>query len=133
MSTLNQNLHGAGQIPTAGGRADLVINDVDQASGEATVADVQALGRQAIFLAANVVDWKARGHEVGAHIDDTAEMVRPTYAGMDAAYTNNLADFATRYQTTAGPTVRHHSVVWYGWADAAEISSDPLSGISFRL
>jgi 3-oxoacyl-[acyl-carrier protein] reductase len=36
--------------------ADLVINDVDQASGEATVADLEALGRQAIFQAADVVD-----------------------------------------------------------------------------
>ena len=36
--------------------ADLVINDVDQASGEATVADLQALGRQALFVPANVVD-----------------------------------------------------------------------------
>ena len=36
--------------------ANLVINDVDAASAEATAADIQALGRQALVQGANVVD-----------------------------------------------------------------------------
>ena len=36
--------------------ANLVINDVDAASGEATVADLQARGREAMFQGGNVVE-----------------------------------------------------------------------------
>jgi len=43
-------------LALAAAGANLVINDVDPASGEATVADLQALDREALFHGTNVVE-----------------------------------------------------------------------------
>jgi 3-oxoacyl-[acyl-carrier protein] reductase len=60
--------------------ANLVINDVDAASGEATVADLQALGREAMFHGANVVD--------GAEVEAMVEAIMERFGRLDLLVNN---------------------------------------------
>ncbi len=71
---------------------------------------------------AQVEDWLARGHEVAVHIDDTAEATRPTLEGMARAYDSSTKRFVELYGRPPGPSMRHHWLIWYGWAETAEIA-----------
>ncbi|MBW2285256.1 MAG: hypothetical protein JRF65_11725 [Deltaproteobacteria bacterium] len=70
-----------------------------------------------------VTDWIRRGHEVGLHVDDTGERAHPTSSGLGSAYRTGAGAFRACYGRAPGRSTRHHSCLWYGWADTAGISA----------
>jgi len=101
----------------------------DEAATNSDLADVESFGGKATVYVLHAVpdpamvqSWRARGHEVAVHPDDTWEATAPTVAGMTQAIESDVSDFVARYGG-APVTVRNHWVVWVGWADQAQIEA----------
>jgi hypothetical protein len=65
---------------------------------------------------ANVQNWLSRGHEVGWHLVTSSD-----YTSMSNDYTTYFNQFYDVYGYYPVPTIRHHSVKWFGWVDPAKI------------
>lgn len=74
--------------------------------------------------AADVANWRSRGHEVSIHADFADIRTRPTAESFRRICADSAARFGELFGGAAGPSVRHHWLIWYGWADAAEIARD---------
>lgn len=87
---------------------------------EAQLRDVKSEDvRMTVYLkgtyvsAEKVKSWVNEGFEIGAHVDDTAEAVQPTWNGMNARFQSALRAFRETYGIVPR-TVRNHWVVWCG-------------------
>ncbi|MDE3095520.1 MAG: fibronectin type III domain-containing protein [Chloroflexota bacterium] len=67
--------------------------------------------------------WRARGHTVGAHIDDAANATNPTVANMTAAEQTAISGFLAAFGLPISQTVRNHWVVWVGWGQQGALET----------
>ena len=98
---------------------DEVMRTVEEYGGHFSA---YLLGLEGDPSRAQVDDWVGRGHEVACHVIPFGEEARPTKAGMEAAYESFTSRFRSLFGRDPGPSIRHHWLIWYGWAETPEIA-----------
>ena len=93
------------------------------------LADIESKGARITIYLKNpslpvsvVAGWVKKGHEIACHVDDTAEAVQPTYAGMNSVACETVNAHLRTYGYPPR-TVRNHWIVWYGWTEQATIEA----------
>lgn len=103
--------------------------DSPESDFETHFNDVESQGaRMTVYLkgayipASTVASWVARGYEVSAHFDDTAEATHPTIERMQTVAFDAVKSHQQAYGLKP-KTVRNHWIVWVGWSEQAEIEA----------
>jgi hypothetical protein len=113
--------------------------DSDLADFQVHLADIESKGARITIYLKNpsippdeVANWKEIGHEIACHIDDSAEAVQPTVAGMNSVACATVNSHLQAYGYSPR-TVRNHWIVWVGWTEQAAIEAGLGIGLDCNL